>query len=140
MNIIETFTIRVGLHQGPAFIPFIFTVIIDQIYKSIRDTVPWCMFFADDIVLAAETEEEANSKLEEWREALEGKRLHISRMKIEYLQCDFSGTESIGKPEVTIRREVVACTSKFKYLESVIQSNGEINGDVSNRIQAGLLK
>ncbi|XP_057535364.1 uncharacterized protein LOC130813543 [Amaranthus tricolor] len=53
------------------------------------------MLFADDIVLAVETKEEANSKLEEWREALEG---------------------------------------------SVIQSNVEIDEDVSNRIQAGWLK
>ena len=98
------------------------------------------MLFADDIVLVAETKEEANSKLEEWREALEGKGLRISRTKTEYLRCNFSGTESIGEPEVTIGGEVVACTSKFKYLGSVIQSNGEIDGDVTNRIQAGWLK
>ena len=36
--------------------------------------------------------------------------------------------------------EVVACTFKFKYLGSVIQSNGEIDGDVTNRIQVGWLK
>ena len=72
------------------------------------------MLFADDIVLVAETMEEANSKLEEWRKALEGKGLRISRTKTEYLQYNLSGTESIGKPEVTIGGEVAACTSKFK--------------------------
>ena len=41
---------------------------------------------------------------------------------------------------MTIGGEVVACTCKFKYLGSMIQSNGEIDGDISNRIQAGLLK
>ena len=34
----------------------------------------------------------------------------------------------------------VACTTMFKYLGSVIQSNGEIDGDVTHRIQAGWLK
>ena len=72
------------------------------------------MLFADDIVLVAETKEEANSKLEEWRESLEGKGLSISRAKTEYLQCNFSGSESIGEPKVTIGGEVVVCTSKFK--------------------------
>ena len=38
------------------------------------------------------------------------------------------------------RGEVVARTSKFKYLGSMIQNNGEINGEVINRIQAGWLK
>ena len=48
--------------------------------------------------------------------------------------------EPIGEPEVTICGEVVACTTKFKYLGSVIQSNGEIDKDVMHRIQAGWLK
>ena len=80
------------------------------------------MLFADDMVLAAETKEEANSKLEEWREALKGKGLRISRTKTEYLRCNFRGTTSIGEPNVTIGGEVVARTSKFNYLGSVIQS------------------
>ena len=54
------------------------------------------MLFADDIVLVSETKEEANSKLEERRKALEGKGLRISRTKTEYLRYNFSGTESIG--------------------------------------------
>ena len=53
-------------------------------------------------------------------ETLESKGLRISRTKTEYMRCDFNGTESIGEPEVTIGGEVVACTSKFKYLGSVI--------------------
>ncbi|XP_057518405.1 uncharacterized protein LOC130799321 [Amaranthus tricolor] len=42
----------------------------------------------------------------------------------------------MGESEVTIGGEVVACTSKFKYLGSMIQSNREIYGDTTNRIQA----
>ena len=58
------------------------------------------MLFADDIILVAEINEEANSKLEEWREALNSKGLRISRTKTEYLRCNFSGTESMWEPEV----------------------------------------
>ena len=87
----ESFPIKVGLHQGSTLSPFIFTVIMEEISKSIWETVPWCMLFADDIVLVAKTKE-ANSKLEEWREALEVKGFHISRTKSEYLRCNFSGT------------------------------------------------
>ena len=114
----ESFPIKVGLNQGSTLSPFIFTVIMEIISKSIWKTVPWCMLFADNIVSVAETKEEANSKLEEWREALKGKGLRISRTKTKYLRSNFSGIESIREPEVTIGGEVVACTSKFKYLES----------------------
>ena len=66
--------------------------------------------------------------------------MRISRTKKDYLRCNFNGTDSIGEPKVTTGGEVVACTSKFKYLGLVIQSNGKIDGDVTNYIQAGWLK
>ena len=107
---------------------------MEDIYKSFMETVPWCLLIADDIVLVAETKEEANRKLEEWRTILEDRGFLISRTKTKYLRCNFCGTEPIGEPEVTIGGEVVACTSKFKYLRSVIQSKGEIDRVVTHRI------
>ena len=56
------------------------------------------IFFVDDIVIVEKTREEANIKLEEWQVILEGKRLHISRMKIEYM------IEQDTEPDVTIRK------------------------------------
>ena len=64
---------------------------MEEISRSIWKTVPWCMLFADDIVLVVETKEETNSKLEEWREALESKGLRISRTKTKHLRCNFNG-------------------------------------------------
>ena len=136
----EPFPVKVGLHQGLALSPFIFTVIIEQIFKSIWETVPWYMLFADDIVLVAETRDEVSNKLDEWSEALEGKVLRISHTKIEFLHCDFSGTAPVGEPEVSIDEAVVKSTTKYKYLGLIIQRDGEIDGDVNHRIQAGWLK
>ena len=66
--------------------------------------------------------------------------MRISRTKIEYLRCNFSGNEQHDDPKVIIREDVVASTNKFKYLGSVIQSNGEIEGNIIHHIQAGWLK
>ena len=71
---------------------------MEEISKSIWEIVPWCMLFADDIILVAEIKEEANSKLEDWREALESKGLRISHTKTKYLRCNFSRAELIGEP------------------------------------------
>ena len=111
-----------------------------EISKSIWETVPWCMLFADDIVLVGETREEVSNKLDEWRETLEGKGLRISRTKTEYLRCDFSGTAPLGEPEMSIDEAVVKSMTKYKYLESIIQRDGEIDGVINHRIRAGWLK
>ena len=115
MGIIESFPVKVGLHQGSTLSAFIFTIIMEEISKSIWETVPWCILFADDIV-------------------------HISRTRKKYLRCNFTGTLQTRKLEVTIGEEVVASTTKFRYLGSIIQSNGKVDGDVTHRIQAGWLK
>ena len=39
-----------------------------------------------------------------------------------------------------IEGDVVTNTTKFKYLGSLIQSNGEIDGDVTHHIRVGWLK
>ena len=89
------------------------------------------MLFANDIVLVAETREEVSNKLDEWRKALEGRGLRISRTKTEYLCCDFSGTSPVGEPVVSINESVVKSTTKYKYLGSIIRRDGEIDGDVN---------
>ena len=137
VGITEPFPVKVGLHQGSTLSLFIFTIIMEEIFNSIWETVPWCMLFADDIGLVAETKEEVSNKLDEWRKALEGKGLRISRTKSENLRCDFSGTSPVGEPKVSIGEELVKSTTKYKYLGSIIQRDGEIDGDVNHRIQAG---
>ena len=80
---------------------------MEEISKSIWETVSWYMIFADDIALVAKTGEEVNNKLDEWREALEGKGLRISRTKTKILCCDFSGTQPVSEPEVSLEETVV---------------------------------
>ena len=53
----KEFPITIGLHQGSALSPYLFALVIDEITRQIQDEVPWCMLFADDIVLLDETRE-----------------------------------------------------------------------------------
>ena len=51
----------------------------------VKKEAPWSMLFADDIVLCEKTREQLEGKLEEWRKALEGRGMKISRSKTEYM-------------------------------------------------------
>ena len=63
-GIISDFSISIGLHQGSVLSPFLFAIVMDELTRAIQDEIPWCMLFADDIVLVDETRARVNAKLE----------------------------------------------------------------------------
>ena len=59
----ESFKITMGLHQDSALSPYLFALVMDELTKHIQTKVPWCMLFADDIVLVDETKEKVTLSL-----------------------------------------------------------------------------
>jgi len=112
----DDFPIDIGLHQGSTLSPFLFTIIMDELTRGIQDEVPWCMLFADDIVLIDETTEGLNTKLERWRDALEAKGFKLSKSKTEYLYCHFNVGEGDVENEVTIGGLIIPKVERFRYL------------------------
>ncbi|XP_047252934.1 uncharacterized protein LOC124887376 [Capsicum annuum] len=60
----EHFSVLTGLHQGSTLRPFLFALVMDVLTRNIQGEVPWCLFFADDIVLIDESRRGVNEKLE----------------------------------------------------------------------------
>ncbi|KAK9090962.1 hypothetical protein Sjap_024139 [Stephania japonica] len=60
-------------------------LVMDELTRHIQEDIPWCMLFADAIVLVDETRDGANRKLEIWRNTLESKGFRLSRAKTEYM-------------------------------------------------------
>ncbi|KAE8680930.1 hypothetical protein F3Y22_tig00111358pilonHSYRG00037 [Hibiscus syriacus] len=98
---------------------------MDDILCATSDGVPWCMLFADDIVLVAETKTELNSRLATWKSALEEKGQKINIEKTEYLCSNFSGNQNDEDVEVCIEGYVLTSKDCFKYLKSKIHKDGE---------------
>ncbi|KAK9148382.1 hypothetical protein Scep_007139 [Stephania cephalantha] len=42
----KEFPITIGLHQGSALSPYLFTLVIDELTRHIQEDIPWCMLFA----------------------------------------------------------------------------------------------
>jgi hypothetical protein len=69
------FPIKIGLHQGSALSPYLFALVMDEVTRDIQGGIPWCMLFADDVVLVDDSRAGVNRKLELWRHMLELKRV-----------------------------------------------------------------
>jgi hypothetical protein len=82
---INVFSINVGLHQGSTLSPYLFALAIDEVTRDIQEDIPWCMLFADDVVLVDESREGVNRKLEIWRQTLKSNGFRISMTKTEYM-------------------------------------------------------
>ncbi|XP_024635204.1 WD repeat-containing protein ATCSA-1 isoform X1 [Medicago truncatula] len=95
---------------------------------------------ADDVVLVGESREEVNGRLETWRQALEAYGFRLSRSKTECMECNFSRRRSRSTLEVKVGDHFIPQVTRFKYLGSFVQNDGEIEADVSHHIQAGWLK
>nr|XP_033510858.1 uncharacterized protein LOC117275662 [Nicotiana tomentosiformis] len=113
---------------------------MDTPTRHIQGEVPWCMLFADDIVLIDETRGGVNEKLEVCRQTLESKGFELSKTKTEYLECKFNVVTWGANIAVRLDSQVIPNRGSFKYLRSVIQGSGEIGEDVTHRIGAGWAK
>ncbi|CAK1580055.1 unnamed protein product [Parnassius mnemosyne] len=130
--------VAVGLHQGSALSPYLFLLIMDALTSDLQDEAPWCMLFADDIVLVGEEGIEVQSRLTGWQRRLESVGLKISRSKTEYLCCDFGGLSS--PVPMSLDGAILPICSDVKYLGSLIQGDGGIDRAVQHRINAGWMK
>lgn len=135
----DDFPIKIGLHQGSALSPYLFDLVMDEVTRDIQGDIPWCMLFADDVVLVDDSRTGVNRKLELWRRTLESKGFRLSRTKTEYMRCSFSTTRH-EEGEVSLDGQVVPEKDTFRYLGSMLQKDGDIDADVSHRIRAGWMK
>ncbi|KAL6544202.1 hypothetical protein OROGR_010699 [Orobanche gracilis] len=96
--------------------------------------------YSDDIVLIDETKVGVQQKLELWRDTLEARGFRLSRSKTEYMECRFSDNSDKEAEMITFDGKVVHGSTFFWYLGSIIQKDGELDGDVAHRIKAEWLK
>ena len=96
------FPITIELHQGSALSTYLFSLVMDELIKSIQEEVSSCMLFANDIILVDETISGVNAKLEIWWDAPESKGFWLSRTKIEYMKCKFSKNRNLNKGTVRL--------------------------------------
>jgi hypothetical protein len=87
------------------------------------------MLFVNDIVLIDGSRIRVDNG-----DTLESKYFRFSRTKIEYMRCQFS-SDSSNDEDVSLNGQVLSMKDTFRYLRSILQSDGRINEGVSHRIK-----
>nr|GEU99073.1 ataxia telangiectasia mutated family protein [Tanacetum cinerariifolium] len=110
----EFFLVDVGLHQGLEIRPYLFALILDELSRGIQEDIPWCLIFADDIVLVSESAEE-------------------------YLRDDFGIGEIAHNKEVDIHigDMIILLKESFWYFGSLLRKSKRIDEEVTNQIKGG---
>ncbi|KAL1457438.1 hypothetical protein WDU94_007671 [Cyamophila willieti] len=122
VGVTEEIPVQVGLHQGSALSPYLFDLIMDILTEDVRKRAPWCMMFADDVVLCEQSAEDLEIELEKWKNALEERGVRINRPKT--VQLNFGMDEG---QRVHLDGEELNVVDKFKYLGSMIDKEGELD-------------
>ena len=112
-GITDMIPVGVWLHQVSSLSPYLFARIMDVLAHGIKDLPPWCMLYADDIVLCGTRREVVEKKLEEWRRAMEDRGLQINRKKTVYLRFNVDGNV-VGNSDINLQGQNLERMNTFK--------------------------
>ena len=118
-------TVRVGLHQGSSLSPYPFDMILDVMGRGIIEQPPG-VSCSRTIVLCSSRRDHVERKLEEWRRAVDERGLNICRSETEYQDA-----------EIHLQGERVKRVKTVTYLGSTSAEDGELDAEVTHRVQSG---
>jgi hypothetical protein len=77
----ESFSVKVGIHQGSVLSPFLFVTVMDVMCGDIMEGLLFEILYADDLVLMADSMEELQVKFDGWKSMIERKGLKVNMGK-----------------------------------------------------------
>ena len=67
------FEVKVSMHQGSAIRPLLFVIVMEALSREFRVALPWELWFSDDLVVIAVTEDDLIKRLNEWKDNVENR-------------------------------------------------------------------
>ena len=109
----DGFEVRVGVHQGSVLSHLLFIIVMEAVYSEFRVGLPWELFYADDLCLLAETEENLVVKIKRWKQEMElnGLRVNMGKAKVMCYNVGSGQMENSGKWPCGVCRKGVGAKS-----------------------------
>ena len=113
------FAVKVGVHQGSVLSPLLFIIVLEALSKKFKIglPIPWELFYADDLALLAESEEELLGMIRQWKDGMEQKGLKVNmgktkvmKCKVSQVQAEYSGKFPCGICKKGVGRNSICCT------------------------------
>jgi len=72
------------MHQGSAFSPLLFVIVMEALSREFRVALPWELLYTDDLFVIAEAEDDLFKKLNKWKDKVEnrGMRVNMNKTKV----------------------------------------------------------
>ncbi len=127
--------ITIGVDQVSALSPLLFILCMDTATADIQVPQPWSLIFADDIFQADKTRCGLERQVQDWSERLDVHGLRLNIKKNEYMECrpQIDGT-------IRVTGQPLNKVTEFKYLGSLIRSDGDSLPDARARVNTAWLK
>ena len=95
----KEYEVKVGVHQGSVLSPLLFTIVLEGLSRHFRKGLPWELFYAEDLVLLAESREKLMEKIKIWKEGLESKGLKVNIGKTKVMKCHVDANMQVESGE-----------------------------------------
>ena len=131
----EEFPVNIGLRQGSALSPLLFIMVMEMISRKISTKdILRKMMYADDLAIIAESKQDLQEVLEEWKGVFEK---HGLRMSLEKTEVMWVGHQ---REELNIRLDgkEIKQVDGFVYLGGMVTEDGYSAAEVRRRTQAAL--
>ena len=126
----EEFPVNIGLRQGSALSPLLFIMVMEIISRKISTKdILRKMMYADDLAIIAESKQDLQEVLEEWKGAFVK---HGLRMSLEKTEVMWTGHQ---REELNIRLDgkEIKQVDGFVYLGGMVTEDGHSAAEVRHR-------
>jgi hypothetical protein len=93
------FDVKVWVHQGSVLSPILYVIVFEAVSQDFRAVYHDKCYYADDLVIMAETTEELSIKPENWKSGMEanGLRVNTKKTKVMISHPDAGPVNTSGK-------------------------------------------